>query len=110
MDADLLLELSGETWMAATYLDELMADLPATDSDLDLIVASRRNETLTTVRQWVQTGAAPAWSECLGLSPELRCWRLMQELCLLCGAHKTQTTPYHPASDAWWNGLTGLCL
>ena len=24
---------------------------------------------------------------------------LMQELCLLCGAHKTQTTPYHPASD-----------
>ena len=24
---------------------------------------------------------------------------LMQELCLLCGAHKTRTTPYHPASD-----------
>ena len=24
---------------------------------------------------------------------------LMQELCLLCGAHKTWTTPYHPASD-----------
>ena len=24
---------------------------------------------------------------------------LMQELCLLCGAHKTQTTPHHPASD-----------
>ena len=23
----------------------------------------------------------------------------MQELCLLCGAHKTRTTPYHPASD-----------
>ena len=24
---------------------------------------------------------------------------LMQELCLWCGAHKTRTTPYHPASD-----------
>ena len=24
---------------------------------------------------------------------------LMQELCLLCGAHETRTTPYHPASD-----------
>ena len=24
---------------------------------------------------------------------------LMQEPCLLCGAHKTLTTPYHPASD-----------
>ena len=24
---------------------------------------------------------------------------LMQELCLLCGAHKTRTTAYHPASD-----------
>ena len=24
---------------------------------------------------------------------------LMQELCLLLGAHKTHTTPYHPASD-----------
>ena len=24
---------------------------------------------------------------------------LMQELCLLCGAHKTRTTPHHPASD-----------
>ena len=24
---------------------------------------------------------------------------LMQELCLLLGAHKTRTTPYHPAGD-----------
>ena len=24
---------------------------------------------------------------------------LMQELCLLCGVHKTRTTPYHPISD-----------
>ena len=25
--------------------------------------------------------------------------RVMQELCLLCGSHKTRTTPYHPESD-----------
>ena len=74
--ADLLPELSGATWVAATYLDELTPVLPATGSDLDFIVASRRDETLTIVRQWVHTGVAPAWSECLGLSPELQCWQL----------------------------------
>ena len=57
-------------------MDEPKVDLPATDSDLDLIVAFRCDETLTIVRQWVQAGEAPAWSECSGLSPELRCWRL----------------------------------
>ena len=25
--------------------------------------------------------------------------KIMQELCLLCGSHKTRTTPYHPESD-----------
>ena len=25
--------------------------------------------------------------------------RIMQELCILCGSHKTRTTPYHPESD-----------
>ena len=75
-DADLLPELSGETWVAATYMDEPKADLPTTGSDLDLVVASRQDVTLATVHKWVQSGAAPAWSECLGLSPELRCWRL----------------------------------
>ena len=48
MDADLLPELSGETWVVATYLVEHKADL-------DFIVASRHDETLTIVRQWVQT-------------------------------------------------------
>ena len=66
MDVDLLPELSGETLMAATYLEELMVDLPSIDSDF--IVASWSDETLTTVRQ-VQTGAPPA---CSGLW----CWRL----------------------------------
>ena len=79
MDADLLPELpevSGETWVAATLLEELSADLPPAESNLDLIMASRQDATLTTVREWVQSGAAPAWSECSGLSQELRCWRL----------------------------------
>ena len=51
MDADLLPELSGETWVAATLLEELMADLPPA-----VLVLAR--------------------SECAGFSPELRCWRL----------------------------------
>ena len=51
-------------------------DLPPAGSDIDLIVASRQDVTLTTVREWVQSGAIPAWSECSGLSPELRCWWL----------------------------------
>ena len=76
MDADLLPELSGKTWVAVTLFEELTADLPPAGPDLDLIVASRQDATLTTVREWVQSGAAPAWSECSGLSPELRCWRL----------------------------------
>ena len=25
--------------------------------------------------------------------------KIMQELCILCGSHKTRTTPYHPESD-----------
>ena len=74
MDADLLPELSGETWVAATLLEGLTADLLPTGSDI--IVASRQDATLTTVREWVQPGVIPAWSDCARLSPELRCWRL----------------------------------
>ena len=48
MDADLLPELSGETWVAATLLEGLTADLPPFASDRDLIVASRQDATLTT--------------------------------------------------------------
>ena len=76
MDADLLPERSGETWVAATFLEGLTADLPPAGSDIDLIVASRQDATLTTVCEWVQSGVVPAWSDCSGLSPELRCWRL----------------------------------
>ena len=73
MDSDLLPELSGETWVASALLEELTVDLR---SDIDLVAASREDNTLQTVRSWVQSGNAPPWPACAGLSPELRCWRL----------------------------------
>ena len=76
MDTDLLPELSGKTWVASTLLDGLTADLLPAGADLDLIVASRQDQTLATVREWVQSGNVPLWADCAGLSPELRCWRL----------------------------------
>ena len=76
MDVDLLPELSGETWVAATLSAEHTADLPLAGDELDLIMASRQDATLTTVREWVQSGAAPVWSDRSGLSLELQCWRL----------------------------------
>ena len=47
MDADLLPELSGETWVVATLLEELTADLPPVASNLDLIVASQKDATFS---------------------------------------------------------------
>ena len=66
MDADLLPELSGETWVAATLLEGLTADLLPAGSDIDLIVASRQDAILTTVREWVHSGVIPTWSDCAG--------------------------------------------
>ena len=51
-------------------------DLLSAGDDLDLIVASRQDTTLATVREWVQSGTVPLWADCAGLSPDLRCWRL----------------------------------
>ena len=76
MDSDLLPELSGETWVASALLEELTWDLPTAGSDIDLVAASRGDKILHTVRSWVESGNAPPWSACAGLSPELRCWRL----------------------------------
>ena len=70
MDADLLPELFGEMWVVAIYFEEVTADLPPADSEPDLIIASRLDETLITVRKWIQAGSAPSWSECSGLSPD----------------------------------------
>ena len=60
MDADLVPELSGETWVAATLLEGPTADLLPAGSDMDLIVASRQDATLTNVCEWVQLGVIPA--------------------------------------------------
>ena len=76
MDLDLLPELSGETWVASALLEKLTVDLPTSESDIDLVAASRKDKILQTVRSWVQSGNAPPWPACAGLSPELRCWRL----------------------------------
>ena len=56
MDADLLPELSGETWVAATFLEEVTADLELAGLEPDFITASRLDNTLITVREWVQVG------------------------------------------------------
>ena len=39
MDSDLLPELSGETWVATTHLDEVTSDLPPSGSDPDQIIS-----------------------------------------------------------------------
>ena len=45
MDSD----LSGETWVASALLEELIVDLPTAGSDIDLVAASREDNTLHTV-------------------------------------------------------------
>ena len=76
MDADLLPELSSESWVASALIEESTADLLLAGSNVDLIAASRQDATLATVREWIQSESTPAWAECAGFSPELRCWRL----------------------------------
>ena len=76
MDADLLPELSGETWVASALLDELTVDLPAAAVDDELVSETAEDKILQTVRSWVDSGVAPPWIECAGLAPELRSWRL----------------------------------
>ena len=76
MDADLLPELSGETWVASALLDELTGDLQPAGVNGDLVSATSEDKMLQTVQSWVDYGKAPPWSECAGLAPELRCWRL----------------------------------
>ena len=76
MDADLLPELSGETWVASALTEEFTADLLPAGSNVDIITESRQDDTLATVRGSIQSKSTLAWADCAGLSPELRCWRL----------------------------------
>ena len=69
MDADLLPELSGETWVASALIEEFTAVLLPAGSNVDLIAASRQDVTLATVREWIQSESTPAWAECAGFSP-----------------------------------------
>ena len=57
-------------------MDELTADLPATGLGDDLVSDTASDKILQTVRSWVDSGVAPPWLECAGLSPELCSWRL----------------------------------
>ena len=36
--------------------------------------------------------------------------KIMQALCILCGSHKTRTTPYHPESDGMVERLNRTLL
>ena len=92
MDADLLPELSGKTWVASALMEELTVDLLQAASNVDLILESRQDATLATVREWLQSGATPAWAECARFSPELCCWRL--QLGNLSIAQLTRTADY----------------
>ena len=76
MDADLLPEGSGETWVASALLDELTNDLPTPGVGDSLVSDTASDKILQTVRSWVDSGLAPPWRECAGFSPELRSWRL----------------------------------
>ena len=59
MDADLLPELSGETWVASALLDELKGDLQPAGVNGDLVSATSEDKMLQTVRLWVKSGKAP---------------------------------------------------
>ena len=71
MDADLLPELSGETWVASALLQEFTADLLPAGTNVDLFAATRQDATLATAWEWILSESTLVWAECAGLSPEL---------------------------------------
>ena len=113
MDADLLPELSGETWVVSMPLEEFTADLLPAGADLDLIVVSHQDTTLAMVCEWVQSGTVPVWAECAGLSPELRCWRLQVGNLSMdtdgrlwrCRAPPPEGSVFRLQSRVYWPGL-----
>ena len=74
-DSDLLPELWGETWVAATHLDEDTGDLPPSGLEPDLIT-SLLDKTLIIVWEWLRAIGPSPWSDCAGLFSELRLWHL----------------------------------
>ena len=92
MDADLLPELSGETWVASALIEEFMADLLQVVSKVDLITASRQDATLATVREWIQSEATP---ESDGLVERFNRTLLMM-LAMFAGEHKDDWHDFLP--------------
>ena len=70
MDSDLLPELfrGKHGWPRPTWT-KLLVTCPHP-------VRIQMNKTLTVVRDWVRVSSPPSWSDCAGLSPELRLWHL----------------------------------
>ena len=62
--------------MDTDLMDEATGDLPVPDSEPDLIALFFTDTNLTIIRECAWAGAIPAWSDCAGLSPELRLWHL----------------------------------
>ena len=58
MDADLLPELSGKTWVASGLTEEFTADLLPAGSN---IAESRNDDTLAIVRGWIQSTGCLRW-------------------------------------------------
>ena len=102
MDADLLPELSGETWVDSALIEEFTADLLPAGSNVDLITASRQDTTLATV--WGGFSQNPL-RHGLSVRDFLRKW----EICLL-----TQMAGYggderrqRRAHNLWFPGVNG---
>ena len=56
IDADLLPELSGETWVASALTEEFTADL-LEGNTIDLIAENNSDETLTVIREWIRSNS-----------------------------------------------------
>ena len=62
MDADLLPELSGETWVASALLDELTVDLPATGVGDELVSDTTSDKILQCGHGWNRELLRRGWS------------------------------------------------
>ena len=103
MDADLLPELSGETWVAATYLKEVTADLEPAGSEPDFITASRLDNTLITfvngfrlVRHHLSRTVLDCHRSCNPGSCNLEIYQLIRKI--VSGAAEHHWRRHH----SWW--------
>ena len=76
MVADLLPELSGETWVASALLDELTVDLPAAGVDEELVSDTAEDKILQTVRSWVDSASPGGLRRFLCRTKQRNRWRM----------------------------------